>query len=183
MDRRAFLDGAAAFLAAALATEKQRPPHCVAFLTLNPRLRMSSMLSLFLAMWLVGCGGMAAVPAGTASVPPPLVARVHPDFWSAVAALDFDGAERLAASAPQVEFLGALRDIAEERLVMGWIRLLALAPTIRPSLSGRTHCCAPSLPSFHRRRTCLSRRPICGRFFEHGGTSRARNRGRFLPTP
>jgi hypothetical protein len=138
MDRRAFLAGAVAFLAAPVAAEKQRPPHCVAFLTLNPRLRMSSVLSLFLAMWLVGCGGTAAVPAGTASAPPPLVARVHPDFWSAVAALDFDGAERLAASASQVEFLAALRDVAEERLVEGQMRLLALARSDDPTVAKRS---------------------------------------------
>jgi Aspartyl protease len=138
MDRRAFLAGAVAFVAAPVAAEKQRPPHCVAFLTLNPRLRMSSVLSLFFAMWLVGCGGTAAVPAGTASAPPPLVARVHPDFWSAVAALDFDGAERLAASASQVEFLAALRDVADERLVEGQMRLLALARSDDPTVAKRS---------------------------------------------
>lgn len=137
-ERRPFLAGAVAFLAAPVAAEKQRPPHCVAFLTLNPRLRMSSVLSLFLAMWLVGCGGTAAVPAGTTSAPPPLVARVHPDFWSAVAALDFDGAERLAASASQVEFLAALRDVAEERLVEGQMRLLALARSDDPTVAKRS---------------------------------------------
>jgi Aspartyl protease len=138
MDCRAFLAGAAALLAAPLAVEKQRPPDCVAFLTLNPRLRMSSVLSLFLALWLVGCGRTGAVPAGTASAPPPLVARVHPEFWSAVAALDFDGAERLAASASQVEFLAALRDVAEERLVEGQMRLLALARSDDPTVAKRS---------------------------------------------
>jgi hypothetical protein len=136
MDRRGFLAGAAALLAAPVAAEKQRPPHCVAFLTLKPRLRMSSVLSLFLAMWLVGCGG--TYPLGPASAPPPLVARVHPDFWSAVAALDFDSGERLAASASQVEFLAALRDVAEERLVEGQMRLLALARSDDPTVAKRS---------------------------------------------
>jgi hypothetical protein len=123
-------------LAAPVTAEKQRPPHCVAFLTLNPRLRMSSVLSLFLAMWLVGCGG--TYPLGPASAPPPLVARVHPDFWSAVAALDFDSGERLAASASQVEFLAALRDVAEEPLVEGQMRLLALARSDDPTVAKRS---------------------------------------------
>ena len=136
IDLRAFLAGAAALVAAPLAAEKQRPPHCVAFLTLNPRLRMSSVLSLFLAMWLVGCGG--TYPLGPASAPPPLVARVHPDFWSAVAALDFDSGERLAASASQVEFLAALRDVVEERLVEGQMRLLALARSDDPTVAKRS---------------------------------------------
>jgi hypothetical protein len=136
MDRRAFLAGAVAFLAAPRAAENQKPPHYVAFLTLNPRLRMSSVLSLFLAMWLVGCGG--TYPLGPASAPPPLVARVHPEFWSAVAALDFDGAERLAASASQVEFLAGLRDVAEERLVEGQMRLLALARSDDPTVAKRS---------------------------------------------
>ena len=131
MEHRAFLAGATALLTAPRAAEKQRPPHCVAFLTLNSRLRMSSVLSLFLAMWLVGCGG-------TASAPPPLVARVHPDFWSAIAALDFDSGERLAASASQVEFLAALRDVAEERLVEGQMRLLALARSDDPTVAKRS---------------------------------------------
>ena len=136
MDRRAFLAGTTAFLAAPLAAEKQRPRQCVAFLTLNPRLRMSSMLSLVLAMWLVGCGGK--YPLGPASVPPPLVARVHPDFWSAVAALDFDSGEGLAASVSQVEFLAALRDVAEERLVESQMRLLALARSDDPTVAKRS---------------------------------------------
>jgi predicted aspartyl protease len=99
---------------------------------------MSSVLSLFLAMSLVGCGGTAAVPAGTASAPPPLIARVHPDFWSAVAALDFDSGDRLAASASQVELLAALRDVAEERFVEGQMRLLALARSDDPTVAKRS---------------------------------------------
>ena len=88
---------------------------------------MLSVLSIVLAMWLVGCGGTAAVPAGTASAPAPFVERVHADFWSAVATLDFDGAGRLAENASQREFLDALRDVAEERLVEAQMKLLALA--------------------------------------------------------
>jgi hypothetical protein len=84
-------------------------------------------LSIFLAVWLVGCGGTAAVPPSTASAPPPVVDRVHPDFWSAVAALDFDSASPLAEGISQREFLAALRDVAEERLVEAQMKLLALA--------------------------------------------------------
>jgi hypothetical protein len=100
------------------------------------RLRMLSVLSIFLAMWVVGCGGTAAVPAGTALAPPPFVERVHPDFWSAVAALDFDGAGRPAENTSQREFLDALRDVAEERLVeaqMKLRRVLHLGRTMSPT--------------------------------------------------
>ena len=102
------------------------------------RLRMLSVLSIFLAMWLVGCGGTAAVPAGTASAPPPFVERVHPDFWSAVAALDFDGAGRLAENTSQREFLDALRDVAEERLVEAQMKLLALARSADADITARS---------------------------------------------
>jgi Aspartyl protease len=102
------------------------------------RLRMLSVLSIFLAMWLVGCGGTAAVPAGTASAPAPFVERVHPDFWSAVAALDFDGAGRLAENTSQREFLDALRDVAEVRLVEAQMKLLALARSADADIVARS---------------------------------------------
>lgn len=99
---------------------------------------MLSVLSIFLAMWLVGCGGTAAVPAGTASAPPPFVELVHPDFWSAAAALDFDGAGPLAESTSQREFLDALRDVAEERLVEAQMKLLALARSADADIVARS---------------------------------------------
>jgi Aspartyl protease len=111
-----------AFLAVPLAAHAQQTKKVYRIGYLSGR----SALSIVLAMWLVGCGGTAAVPAGTASAPPPFVARVHPDFWSAVAALDFDGAGRLAESTSQREFLAALRDVAEERLVEAQMELFAL---------------------------------------------------------
>src|SRR5438034_9650657 len=100
--------------------------------------RVLSVLSIFLAMWLVGCGGTAAVPAGTASVPPPFVERVYPDFWSAVGALDFDGAGPFAESTSQREFLAALRDVAEERLVEAQMKLLALARSADSDILARS---------------------------------------------
>jgi len=102
------------------------------------RLRMLSVLSIFLAMWLVGCGGTAAAPAGTVSAPPPFVERVHSDFWSAVAALDFEGAGPLAESTSQREFLAALRDVAEERLVEAQMKLLALARSADADIVARS---------------------------------------------
>jgi hypothetical protein len=93
-----------AFLAVPLAAHAQQTKKVYRIGYLSGR----SALSIVLAMWLVGCGGTAAVPAGTASAPPPFVERVHPDFWSAVAALDFDGAGRLAENTSQREFLDTL---------------------------------------------------------------------------
>ena len=99
---------------------------------------MLSVLSIFLAMWRVGCGGTAAVPAGTALAPPPFVERVHPDFWSAAAALDFDGAGPLVENTSQREFLDALRDVAEERLVEAQMKLLALARSADADIVARS---------------------------------------------
>jgi hypothetical protein len=145
------------------------------------RLRISSALSIFLAMWLAGCGGTAAVPTGTASAPPPFVERVHPDFWSAVAALDFDGVGPLAESTSQREFLAAVRDVAEERLVEAQMKLLALA--MRTLSPDRPRCCSSCFTNAHRRPSSPWRRGTCVRSSAHGGICRAGNRGRFLPTP
>jgi hypothetical protein len=81
---------------------------------------------------------MAAVPAGTASAPPPFAKRVHPDFWNAVAALDFDGVGPLAESTAQREFLAAVRDVAEERLVEAQMKLLALAGSADADIVARS---------------------------------------------
>ena len=135
MERRAFLGTlTGGLLAAPLAGEAQQ---------IKKVYRIGypsggSALSILLAMWLVGCGGTAAVPAGTASAPPPFVERIHPSFWSAVAALDFDGAGQLAESTSQLEFLAALRDVAEERLVEAQMKLLALARSADADIVGRS---------------------------------------------
>lgn len=97
-----------------------------------------SALFILLAMWLVGCGGTAAVPAGTASAPPSFVERVHPDFWSAIAALDFEGAGPLAESTSQREFLAALRDVAEDHLVEAQMKLLALVRSADADIVARS---------------------------------------------
>jgi len=136
VDRRTFLagTGAAALLTAPLAAQAQQTKKVYRIGYLSG----GSALSILLAMWVVGCGGMAAVPAGTASAPPPFVERVHPGFWSAVAALDFDGAGQLAESTSQREFLAALRDVAEERLVEAQMKLLALARSADADIVGRS---------------------------------------------
>jgi hypothetical protein len=72
------------------------------------------------------------------SAPPPFVERAHPDFWSAVAALDFDGAGPLTESTSQREFLDAVRDVAEERLVEAQMKLFALLRSADADIATRS---------------------------------------------
>jgi hypothetical protein len=135
IDPRAFLAGTGAVLVAgplAAQAPQTKRVHRIGYLS------GGSALSIFLAMWLVGCGGTTGVPAGTASAPPPFADRVHPGFWSAVAALDFDGAGPLAESTSQREFLDALRDVAEGRLVEAQMKLLALGRSADADIAARS---------------------------------------------
>ena len=102
------------------------------------RLRVSLVLPVLFAIPL-GCGPLSSGPTTTATDHPPPVARAHADFWSAVGAFDFDVADRLAATASQREYLGALVDMAEERLVDAQIKLLALQRSDDPAIAARSN--------------------------------------------
>ena len=90
-------------------------------------LRRMALASPILFAMSFGCGPLPGPGTNPQASPPHVAARVHTDFWSAVSALDFDGAKRLAASASQQQYLVALVDVAEERLVDAQMKLAALA--------------------------------------------------------
>ncbi len=76
--------------------------------------------AVFLAALLAAC-------ATTPSVAPPFLERTYVDFWQAIAALDFDGAERLSTMVSQRDYVRALRTMAAGHLDEAQKELAVLA--------------------------------------------------------
>jgi predicted aspartyl protease len=70
---------------------------------------------------------LLAACATTPSVVPPFLERTYVDFWQAIAALDFDGAERLSTMVSQRDYVRALRAMAAGHLDEAQKELAVLA--------------------------------------------------------